>query len=271
MGLNKRLISQADGIPIGPRITNWTFNSNAFSLTTPSGYQNNTGRGIAYHNGYLFTFEEFGGSPGGSTYDTKVIRKRNLNGSIVSTYVVEAIVNGSFSPKFLQDVRGLVIDSSGNMYIMTNISSSSTKLRKYNSSGVFQSEVTLTGTYANEIAIDRDNDLIHHGINTNTTIYIRNLSAGFISAYNNNRPSGSQQMQMVHAENSIYGFVRDYNLSTDTFWRYDTELGSLEQQNVSFGGYYFQGSGSGAYDSVNQFGYFFSSNTQVAKWTPTFT
>ena len=142
--------------------------------------------GVCFHptDGYLYTSEV-----DNSTGNYYFVKRNATTGAYIST---------SSSYGTVQQY-GLAITSDGSFWVIDR--SSSSKLRKYNSSGVYQNfEFNATGYYADDVVCD-DNDIFYVIRAASSTIYTYNtsgVSQGNFSLGYPNAPA------LMHASGSLH-------------------------------------------------------------------
>ena len=155
-------------------------------------------RGLCFHptDGYLYTSER-----DNATSNYYFVKRNATTGAYIST-------SSSFGTGQLY---GFAITSDGSFWVISR--SASSKLRKYNSSGVYQNvEFSVTGYYANYVVCD-DNDIFYVVREASSTIYTYNTSGvgqGNFSMGNTNDAGLMHASGSLHkATGSTQVFVRD--------------------------------------------------------------
>lgn len=141
--------------------------------------------GLAFHptDGYLYTIERDGSN------NFYFVKRNATTGAYIST---------SSSSIGTGQLYGLAITSDGSFWVIQR--STSSKLRKYNSSGVYQNfEFSVTGYYA-DVVVSDNNDIFYVMRTGSQTIYTYNTSGvyqgGFTFGFNDNG--------LMHAEGSLH-------------------------------------------------------------------
>ena len=204
--------------------------------------------GLSFHptDGYLYTIER-----DGNTGNFYFIKRNATTGAYIST---------SSSSIGTGQIYGCAITSDGSFWVIQR--STSSKLRKYNSSGVYQNfEFSVTGYYANSVVCD-NNDILYVTREGSTVIYTYNTSG--VGQGNFGFGNAAHQV-LMHADGALnrggngnYVYVRDIAAATNVSpWNMPTNnalsLGSDYSPTLGFA--WIIGVGNG---------------TQAGKFTPNF-
>ena len=200
--------------------------------------------GVCFHttDGYLYTLERENAT--GFHY---FVKRNATTGAYISTS--SSIGTGQ--------QYGLGITSDGSFWVINR--SSSSKLRKYNSSGVYQNfEFSVTGYYANDAVCD-DNDIFYVIRESSSTIYTYNTSGVYQGGFS---LGNTNDVGLMHAGGSLHKstsstqvFVRDIAGATNVSDWY-------MPSNYKF-------RGASDYDSTLGFAWI-GAGTYVEKFTPNF-
>ena len=198
MSFNKRLISQADGEAIGDRILSVSNSTQIATVPKPSSYDGYC-TGMGFYNGTVYSLEsQFDSGANTSTY----IRKRNTSGGLIASYMIHSATTPGV-PYLGSAPVGIFVDNNGNIYVgdgKDNINSSS-ELRKYNNSGVYQSNfVIVSNFYFAGLSYDTDRNYFFHGRSSNYTVWVKDLTGATQSSFN----SGGEPNRLFYAENQLF-------------------------------------------------------------------
>ena len=230
------------------------------------GYSTQT-QGVAYNpsDGFLYTLERTVAAAGGYNSNTLYLIKRNATtGALVSV--------GAAYPYASFPLYGLSFDSNDKFYTILR-SAPVSKVRIYNSSGVFQTDFILSGygppTYADDIAIDSNNIIyILRGQGT-LLIYKYNTSGtsqgSFTMGNSNNIKLFASNDKLWAGGATSTWFGRTISTSTNggNFVNNNTYGNSVSKNEIRFAGY----------NSVNEILWnaeLFNNVWVIRKYTPNF-
>jgi hypothetical protein len=188
------------GTPPVSLIQSFTSTSTTFSRQLSNMY------GLCFHptDGYLYTTER-----DGSTGNFYFIKRNATTGAYIST---------SSSSIGTGQLYGIAITSDGSFWVIQR--STSSKLRKYNSSGVYQNfEFSVVGYYADSVVCD-NNDILYVNRTNSSTVYTYNTSGVYQGAFN---LAGTNDYSLMHSDgvlhkgsNATTVYTRDIAASSNT-------------------------------------------------------